>query len=539
MLRNSFIRLSIFAAVLFFVVHSIAATEKLTSEEMFKMTEESVAVSQEEGYKSLDLPAIRKTIKEQEQKRKLASDKYTQDVLASRMSPQAKAFLKEYLSLAKQPDPAQALDSFIVKYESQYATLPVDLKFIVAQLAPVRAFRSMVWRLIPSVAHSKPVQAVLISQVKNVVTSLRIFAPDASWDVMKAYLTQPIQENGVFPSPAARKGQVVAQFPNEAQSKAAGRTPESYVQVEFINFVVPAVERAINRISQLNLSNEVVADLAFVAGENRFAKGSQRYLLVGEAERMLILANLQLFASGLRFNVNYLWNNSVEVGERLFGLFGVQAVSQAFIPNGIPASEIVPNIRGNTAWGLKIKTTTDSNMKMAAKWFSESTGSALAAYEALRARPVDDAFAVWNILNPANPLVQQELDKAIGVLEKLHAGQDVVFVSRISGETVRVSIFNLFNRPVEDLKSFLSATQDKQEPVNLTKTIAGKSYEFRNYNEGRSTAWDLGAYGTVFPDLKACGAGAECQRKLRSYARVLAESWTGAPFMPLLAGVLL
>ncbi|MEK7355725.1 MAG: hypothetical protein AAB250_04720, partial [Bdellovibrionota bacterium] len=77
------------------------------------------------------------------------------------------------------------------------------------------------------------------------------------------------------------------------------------------------------------------------------------------------------------------------------------------------------------------------------------------------------------------------------------------------------------------------------EAVNLTKTIAGKPYQFRNYNQGRSTSWNLAAYATIFPDLKSCGAGAECQRKLRSYARVLAESWTGAPFMPLLSGVLL
>ncbi|MEK7355129.1 MAG: hypothetical protein AAB250_01675, partial [Bdellovibrionota bacterium] len=452
MMRLSTIRLSILATVFGFALQSFAATEKLTGEEMFEMTEEAVAVSEEGSFQPLDLAAMRKSIKEQEQKRKLASDKYSQDVLASKQSPQAKAFVKEYLALAKQPDPAQALDTFITKYEAQYATLPPDLKFAVAQLAPLRAFRSMVWRLIPTVASSKPVQALLISQVKNTITAMRIFAPDPSWDVVKSYITQPIQENGVYPSPPARKGQVVAQFPSESQAKAANQEPEVAVQIEFIRYVAPSIERAISRLSQLNLSNEIVADLAVVAGENRFARGAQRYLLVGEVERMLALANLEIFASSLRFNLQYRWDGSVEVGENLFGLFGIQAVKQAFVPNGITASEIVPNIRSNTIWGRKLQTKDDVQLRLAAKWFKESAGSAVAAYEALRSRPAEDSFAVWNLLSPTNALVQQEIDKAIGVLENLHAGKDVVFTSRISGETVRVSIYGLFNQPVGDLK---------------------------------------------------------------------------------------
>ena len=201
-----------------------------------------------------------KAVKDQEASRKVASA--DADFYESKMSPEYKKFRTEFLKIKT----AEELDKKLSELDTIYDSLPAsatDLKFVAAQIIPFRVFRGIAWRLIPPMSEPKIVHSAVLTQVKNLAVNTKIFFPTEQWDAGTDYLTQPFVQNGV--APFVKKGEMIKQFPDRQQllqdknlmargSWTGDVDVEAPLQAYVIGVIIPAAEKAADRIEKLDMS---------------------------------------------------------------------------------------------------------------------------------------------------------------------------------------------------------------------------------------------------------------------------------------------
>lgn len=450
-------------------------------------------------------------MKKQEKGRKIASE-LDQEYFESKMSPEYKKFRDEFLKIKT----AEELDAKLTELDKNYDKLQSeDIKFMAAQIIPMRALRGLVWRLVPTVEDTKIMHSLLVTQVKSMAVNMKIFLPTDQWNAAFDYITQPFVQNGHFPFSEA--GEAVAQFPKGS---------EVHVQAYIRNVVIPMLRTSALRLDKLDLSDDqVIWDNKLLYGPGSFPSAMDRYSLVGEVEKQTSLTYIYGTLSELAYQSAYSQEGGIKMNQQISKLYGWDSfLSQV---DGVPASKRINIIRNPqyANWGRLYD---DGQKWMNASWafLARCVEHGDLAWTAMKSRPVSETyFADTSYALPFQRVIGLRMDN----LKKMLEGPTMVR-SFITDETTTVNLKDFYLNPVRDLKD-LYATQfeggAEMNALTLQTKSGAKKVSFRNYTRGRPVGWKMDVYKKYFPKVNT-------GKDLETTARILSQGWgTAAIAMPL------
>ncbi|MBK9323775.1 MAG: hypothetical protein IPM97_12670 [Bdellovibrionaceae bacterium] len=438
---------------------------------------------------------------EQETRRKVASD-LDQEFFESKMSPAMKEFREKFLQVKT----ADQLDALLLKANEKYDSYPADLKFIVAQVLPLRALRGIIWRLIPTVEDTKMAHSLILTQVKSIAVNMKLLLPTEQWQAGFDYVTQPFVENGI--PPFVNTGKVVAQFE---------RGNETSVQVFFRSQLIPALRESSARLEKLDLSSDLsVWDNKLLYGSGSFPTAMDRYALFGEVERHAALSNIYAVLSEACFQSAYSIQGSLRMNQEIGRLYGWDGTLNNV--DGVPAAKRVSVIRKPqyASWGLLFQ---DGKQWTSDAWMflTRSVEHGDQMWEAMKSRPVSETFMVSNAY--ALPF-QRPIENRFKMLKRITQGPAEVR-SFITDEKVTVNLKEYYLNPPADLKQlYATGFEGGLDMITTDLKVGDKTQKvkYRNYYYGRPTQWNLSVYRPYFPDVKS-------NEDLKKTVRVLTQGW--------------
>lgn len=447
----------------------------------------------------------------QEKSRKIASE-LDQEYFESKMSPEMKKFREEFLKIKT----ADELDSKLTELDKNYDKLASDdIKFIAAQLIPMRAMRGLVWRLIPTVEDTKITHSLLVTQVKSLAVNMKIFLPTEQWNAAFDYVTQPFVQNGQFPFVAA--GEAIAQFPKGS---------EVYVQAYVRSTVLPMLRTSAKRLEKLDLTDDqVVWDNKLLYGPGSFPSAVDRYALVGEVEKQNSLMNIYGTMSELAYQSAYSQEGGMKMNQQISKLYGWDSILGQV--DGVPASKRVKVIREAQYrnWG-KLFNDGQEWLNLSWNYLARSVEHGDLAWTAMKNRPVSEIYFADN--SRSLPF-QRPIGLRLDNLKKMIEGPAMIR-SFITEETTTVNLKDFYLNPPKDLKDLYATQFEGGSEMNSMslKTNAGvKKFSYRNYLHGRPTGWNVEVYKRYFPQVNS---GSD----LQNTARILSQGWGSSTIaMPL------
>jgi hypothetical protein len=450
-------------------------------------------------------------MKKQEKNRKIASE-LDQEYFEGKMSPEMKKFRDEFLKIKT----ADELDAKLTELDKNYDKLQSDdIKFMAAQIIPMRALRGLAWRLVPTVEDTKITHSILITQVKTMAVNMKIFLPTEQWNAAFDYITQPFVQNGQFPF--TESGEAIAQFPHGS---------EMHIQAYIRNVVIPMMKTSAARQEKLDLSDDqVVWDNKLLYGPGSFPSAMDRYSLVGEVEKQTSLTYMYGTLSELAYQSAYSQEGSLKMNQQISKLYGWDSFLSKI--DGVPASKRVNVIRDPkfAGWGHIYE---DGQKWMNASWafLARSVEHGDLAWTAMKSRPISETyFADNSYALPFQRVIGLRMDN----LKKMLEGPTMIR-SFITDETTTVNLKDFYTNPVQDLKD-LYATQfeggSEMNTLTLQTKSGAKKLSYRNYTHGRPTGWKVEVYKKYFPKVNS-------GKDLENTARILSQGWgTSAVAMPL------
>jgi hypothetical protein len=396
---------------------------------------------------------------------------------------------KEQLHLA-----ALRLDELLAGLEADSKNGPADLKFAAAHFVPLRAFKSFVYRMIPVVQQSQALRQGFIDLLQESYADLKIYFPDTEWEVGFVYLTEPFA--GSKP-----------QFKNESQ-----------VQTFFLTDVSQALINATNLLKDMKIDSAkpLVFDNQLVYGKMSFKSSDvsrqreldlNRYTWIRQAEVFAAQSRIFRQLYGIYMNAVYNVEKTALLATEMAALYGVE-VAKATIAGKIIKPDIMAPTRKD-----RVELVRNEAFRSAFKKNPEADKYVETAISCLKAS-VSNGYAAWSILSESSDSVNAILDpgffkgrkaetqKGFSNITNLLFRGEKTLTSVISGKSVEVDLLNFYRTLPEDSKVLLPTDFDDEASRKLSRNIAGKAVQYRNYSWGRATAWDSNVYANLFPALK-------------------------------------
>lgn len=406
-------------------------------------------------------------------KRKIASNVELTDDL---MSKEYKTFRDKFLAI-KTPE---ELDKHLIEIDANYNTYPDDLKFIVAILTPLKSLRAFTYRIYPLVTKEKISHSIILSNVLRFASMMSVNLPTSQWKAGFKYTSEPF---------------------TAADDEFRFRTTEDFQ--DFAGKIIyPELLKAAGRIKALNFSSDkIIWDNKLWYGTASFQDGFKRYNTIGEAERLAALSSIHnALAIAARFQA-YDIQEFMPFTKDMAGLYGYDSFFSEV--DGVTAKKIHEVLMKPKYKKLfTLREHGAQNMAVAFKHLRESSRLGVLSWVELRDRSANDQ----DVFNPNFfDGYNGRIDKTAENLEKMMSGKNS-FRSDVTGEVLTVDFPSFYSNPPQDLKSLFPVSFEGGEK-NLSKQIKlanGKTKEvkYRNFFYGRSIAWDLKSYNTIFPDLK-------------------------------------
>jgi hypothetical protein len=455
-------------------------------------------------------------------------------------------FKKRFMQ-ATTPD---KLDELLLELENEYKQIEAGqpnssgliqsnaMKFIAAQVIPLRKLRGVLWRMIPLMGNTKIAHTMAVSQLQRLAGSIQTFYPYKQWNTLFDYLTQPYLIN-------KSTGTIVPFFNHEAD-----------IQAFFANDVYTAIYTAARRIreKELDLSKGFIWDKSISYGE-KFKKGYiNRFRIVGSTEQAATLSRYHFQLSFLASQRAYSSFQKFKVMKELGQLHGVEAItsSLAFMTaKGISANKRIEVLKGYSG-------KTDIRLEDGKKWMAlsykhikEGVYQMAASWELAKNRgqkfsnkglfPLHDFMFDPSIFLNNQDINEKVISKMVEMVENKKGTQ---LLSAATGEHVKVNLYAYFHNPpnniieelypiefVPDQKKFadwriLSRLKESYVQSLRFKPIVLKSGEhevktyYRNYLAGSPKKWNESAWREYLPTLSK-------EKDVRTHARIIHQSLGG------------
>jgi hypothetical protein len=465
-----------------FILLSIVLVSNVLAKEVFLKSGEYKWISDKDF-------SFQKATAKERSSRKLASQGEITDDLFSK---EYKQFRDSFLAI-KTPE---ELDRLLIDINLKYDSYPDDLKLVVALLVPMRATRSFTYKVYPLAAKEKITHSMLVTQVLNFASFVKVNLPTDQWNAGFRYTTEPF---------TAKDDSEKIRNMDELQNFAGEK-------------IYPELLLAASRISQIKISDKMVWDNKLFYGIGAFSDNFKRYRTFGEAERFALLSSLHLrMAQVARFQA-YNVTELVSYVKEVSSLYGYDSVLMSNV-DGVTALKIKNVLASPRYINLFVlRPNGAANMATAYKHMKEATRLGLISWTEARSRTADenDMFNSDLVTGSVG-----RIDKNAEVMERVLAGQTELH-SDITGELVVVNFSHFYLNPAKDLKTF-APIGFEQGQKQLSKSIASKNYSYRNYFYGRAIKWNVDAYKNIFPEITK-------GESVSTYVRILNQS-TGADLM--------
>lgn len=390
------------------------------------------------------------------------------------MSPQYKHLVATILGITS----TEQLDGLLDKIDKEYDTYPDDMKFVVAQLVPLKVYRGWLYRLRPMVQKAKITDSVLVTFARQTAAAVTYLMPDAHVQTIWDYVAEPYKDD-------------VGVFNGEADFQ------------KYIAFnVYPAIAKASDRIKALNFQQQgVVWDNQIFYNTRAFPFGDDdRIRNIGETERLAVYSILQGNLYAIALLTSYKIDGMMAILRDTDRLVGFDAAT-GWIGriDGLSAEQRNNIVKAQGAYlTLQCDPKTPKSgvaglcTPTALTHLQQSVGAARAVFEAVQKMPDD----VWRVMNPGffRPFERQDR-LALETIDKMVNSDGWVEVrSNVTGNMVQVNLHTFFTDPPHDLKSFLPDDFDHRNPYPSHQYGNGNQVEIRDFRAGRATHWNTNAY---------------------------------------------
>ncbi|OYZ24543.1 MAG: hypothetical protein B7Y39_01135 [Bdellovibrio sp. 28-41-41] len=410
---------------------------------------------------------------------------------------------------------------------------PNDYKFVVAHLAPMAAYRSIVYRMIPVVAPSQALRQSVVDTIQDSYADMKLFFPDSEWEVGFAYITEPFAAAKVdnVDIPASAK-----QFKNEGEVQAylTGRIANEtqWANAILASIVVPA-------------DAPLVLDNRLVYGKMAFSNkaDTDRYTWIRQYDVTAARARMEKQLYSIRMNAVYNIQKSARLASEVAALYGIE-VAKAKIASVLKIDVMAPTRKDRLSivmhkeFAGSFLKNPDAQAHLDAAITHLQNSVVLNHTAWLSYSKVTDQ-ATNAIIDPAFfkariPETEKGFQNAIGLVY----GKQNTVTSVITGKTVKINFrqFLLTGLP-HDSKNMLPTIFDDKGARYLNRD----GMRYRDYAWGRAIGWDSAIYKNLFPELDAIIKDPKqgkqvADLQVNDYMRVFTESRGGTQIADFLLG---
>lgn len=412
---------------------------------------------------------------------------------------------------------------------------PNDYKFVMAHLAPMQVYRSIVYRMIPVVKPSQALRQSMVDAIQDAYADMKLYFPDSEWEVGFVYITEPF---------AADKLDGVDIAATDGQFKN-----ESEVQNFLITRVATETHWANAVLASITVPAEapLVLDNRLIYGKLAFGEGTKadvdRFTWVRQQDVIAARGRIERQLYSINMNAVYNIQRSARLAAEIAALYGVE-VAKAKIVGFAVKNDVMAPTRKN-----RIDVIMNNEFKHS---FTKNPNAARYQTDAMKhlRNSVSLNFQAWTLYKQSNdstnaiidpaffkarmPETQKGFENAIGLLYK----KQKTVTSVITGKTVEINFEDfILNHLPHDSKSLLPTDFDDKGPRNIKRD----GYEFRDYSWGRAIAWDSAVYKNLFPELNAVIADPKqgktvADLSVRDYMKTFTESRGGTILADFLIG---
>tara|TARA_B110001454_G_scaffold183141_1_gene178149 strand:- start:84779 stop:86389 length:1611 start_codon:yes stop_codon:yes gene_type:complete len=389
---------------------------------------------------------------------------------------------------------ANKLHKILLDAKAKAETAENDFKFVVAHLAPMAAYRSIVYRMIPVLQPSQALRQSIVDTIQDSYADMKLFFPDSEWEVGFAYITEPFSASKVegVDIPASAD-----QFKNESE-----------VQAYLTGRIANEAQWASAILSKINVPADkpLVLDNRLIYGKMAFSNkaDTDRYTWVRQYDVTAARGRIEKQLYSIRINAVYNIQKSAQLASEVAALYGIE-VAKAKIAGLIKKDVMAPTRKDRISivmhreFADSFVKNPDAQKHLEAAITHLQNSVALNYSAWLAYSKVTDA-ALNAIIDPAFfkariPETEKGFKNAIGLV---YGKQDTV-TSVITGKTVKINFrqFLLTSLP-HDSKNMLPTIFDDKGPRYLTRD----GMKYRDYAWGRAIGWDSAIYQNLFPELK-------------------------------------
>ena len=501
---------------LLFSIISIISIMMLGLTSLFCNAYATVSVPDWEGrwIQNEQMPELIKAARAREGNRKIA-----ELIDEKMMSVELRTFRDKFMALKTTAE----VENELAFLNNNYSSFPLDLKYVAAQLIPARTMRGIVYKFTLLARKQKITNSVLLTIMKDFTSNMRLFFPQDNSTALFDYFTKPFVD---------QTGNIVQQYENVSE-----------MQKHFGTEVYKAMMIAAGRIEELKFAGQdIIWDNRIFFGANSYLDGLERFVHIGESDRLASLAGIHAGMHTIGIFCAYRLENLFQLMKEQGAQYGVDTFIWSTV-NGVSSHDRF-NVIGKTklssdkklAHFSKFKSKYEnifSSQSNADKWLErafkhqkQSVKYTRLVWEEVKDRPA----AEHAVINPAkvNPW-GNDIERNLKTMEALIEGPTQLR-SAITGETITVDLPTFYGSPV-DLKHFLPIEWELgDEFISTELAVGGKTEKIktRNFYRGRPTKWNLEAYKTLIPSLKD---SRDLPAALKTFGQAISANGVVIPFL--------
>lgn len=396
-----------------------------------------------------------------------------------------------------------------------------DAEILAVQLLALKPLRGFIARskniFETKEGNARSARSMVVTGLRAMAAGLETYLPTEQWSAAYDYVVQPYYKR-------ANSEKVCLQNWSEKCYLTDGPSAQAWL----MNEMMPRLENVHTTLAKLTtdgMQNKIIYwDNKILYGTANFVSHNDRYLKLGQAERLLMLSATQATQSAILGLNAYHLDGLFESFDTIAKTYGIGSI---FNSDSATAKGRFKAIRKHPDL-FRFKTEEE---KLAREYMRTS-------YQKLKAA-MQTSYLAWKILDRGenNPALQANLldprlvapfqriwgtawPNMMGIVGLRSDGvQEIasptVRSAVVNGEKVVVKLRKFFNSPPHSLQDFMPISF-----VDGTEFLTNNFGKYRNYRRGNPNGWKVHVYGEYFENVKD-------PEDVRRVARVLSQSWGG------------
>ena len=413
---------------------------------------------------------------------------------------------------------AEDVQKLLTDLEGNFKNLTdPDAKLLAAQLLMMKPYRGIIARanqiFETGSGKARLAHATAVTMLRAAAVGVEVYLPTEQWRAAFDYSVHPFY--------AKENANCQSKWSSQCDIKD-GQTFQAWIRKE----VIPSLDLLEKTLRGMKFDRPVYFDNQIFFGKANFTSNKDRFLRLGEAERLVMLSSVQAALSSALAMQAYSLDGFFKSFDQVATVYGFEATfsaSKATSEGRFGAIRKFPKL-----FALKKdEENAKKYLEVSYKYLKSSLNNAFFAWKSLDGRE-NDTNLQQNLIDPRlvapfSRVIGTGFQNAFGIVGMTEDGRETgagdVMSAVVNGEKVTVNLKKFFDDPPNSLQDFMP-TAFKGGEEFLTKNVDGKAVKYRNYFKGRPAEWNYAVYGKYF-------SGVNNAADVERTARVLSQSWGG------------